>query len=63
MALTVELEPQANWTVVLDGVIGGQLEGVPMLAGQPIAATTVHGITDNLIRPMTTQTKGNCNTL
>jgi nitrate/nitrite transport system substrate-binding protein len=37
--LTVTLEPQANWKVLLDGVIGGQLDGAHMLAGQPIAAS------------------------
>src|SRR3546814_11917666 len=37
--LNVTLEPQANWKVLLDGVIGGQLDGAHMLAGQPLAAT------------------------
>ena len=36
--LFVTLEAQANWKVLLDGVIGGQLDGAHMLAGQPLAA-------------------------
>ena len=35
--LTVTLEPQANWKVLLDGVTGGQLDGAHMLAGQVLA--------------------------
>ena len=37
--LNVELEAQANWKVLLDGVINGQLDGAHMLAGQTIGAT------------------------
>jgi len=36
--LYVTLEPQANWKVLLDGVITGELDGAHMLAGQPLAA-------------------------
>ena len=39
--LFVTLEPQANWKVLLDGVITGELDGAHMLAGQPLAATVV----------------------
>jgi nitrate/nitrite transport system substrate-binding protein len=35
--LYVTLEAQANWKVLLDRVITGQLDGAHMLAGQPIA--------------------------
>ena len=35
--LFVTLEAQANWKVLLDGVISGQLDGAHMLAGQPLA--------------------------
>ncbi|MDK1479463.1 MFS transporter, partial [Sinorhizobium sp. 6-117] len=31
--------PQANWKVLLDRVITGELDGAHMLAGQPLAAT------------------------
>lgn len=37
--LFVTLEAQANWKVLLDGVIDGTLDGAHMLAGQPLAAT------------------------
>ena len=35
--LYVTIEAQANWKVLLDGVIDGQLDGAHMLAGQPLA--------------------------
>ena len=37
--LNVSLEAQANWKVLLDRVISGELDGAHMLAGQPIGAT------------------------
>ena len=37
--LYVTLEAQANWKILLDRVITGELDGAHMLAGQPIAAT------------------------
>ena len=37
--LYVTLEPQANWKVVLDRVITGELDGSHMLAGQPLGAS------------------------
>ena len=46
--LFVTLEAQANWKVLLDGVIDGQLDGAHMLAGQPLAATIGFG-TDCLL--------------
>ena len=39
--LYVTLEAQANWKVLLDGVIDGQLDGAHMLAGQPLAPPSV----------------------
>lgn len=41
--LVVEIEAQANWKVLLDRVISGELDGSHMLAGQPIAATIGFG--------------------
>ena len=41
--LYVTLEPQANWKVLLDRVITGELDGAHMLAGQPLAATIGFG--------------------
>ena len=35
--LYVTIEAQANWKVLLDGVIDGRLDGAHMLAGQPLA--------------------------
>lgn len=61
--LNVTLEPQANWKVLLDGVIGGQLDAAHMLAGQPIAATLGYGTQANLIAPMSLDLNGNAITL
>src|SRR4029077_11949110 len=36
--LFVKLEPQADWKVLLDRVIDGELDGAHMLAGQTLAA-------------------------
>ena len=41
--LFVTLEPQANWKVLLDRVITGELDGAHMLAGQPLGATIGFG--------------------
>ena len=61
--LNVTLEPQANWKVLLDGVIGGQLDGAHMLAGQPIAATLGMGTKADLIAPLSLDLNGNAITL
>lgn len=61
--LNVELEAQANWKVLLDGVIGGQLDGAHMLAGQPIAATIGYGTKAELIAPLSMDLNGNAITL
>jgi nitrate/nitrite transport system substrate-binding protein len=47
--LYVTLEPQANWKVVLDRVITGELDGSHMLAGQPLGATIGFGTKAELI--------------
>lgn len=57
--LNVTLEPQANWKVLLDGVIGGQLDGAHMLAGQPLAATIGYGTAAPLIAPLSLDLNGN----
>ncbi|HTF95381.1 MAG TPA: CmpA/NrtA family ABC transporter substrate-binding protein [Cellvibrio sp.] len=51
--LTVELEAQANWKVVLDRVISGELDGSHMLAAQPIAANIGYGTPAELVFPFT----------
>ncbi len=61
--LNVELEAQANWKVLLDGVIDGQLDGAHMLAGQPIAATIGYGTKADLIAPLSLDLNGNAITL
>ncbi len=57
--LNVSLEAQANWRVLLDGVIGGALDGAHMLAGQPLAATIGYGTAANLIAPLSLDLNGN----
>src|SRR3989338_5522119 len=41
--LYVTLEAQANWKVLLDRVITGELDGAHMLAGQPLGAAIGFG--------------------
>ncbi len=57
--LYVTLEPQANWKVLLDGVIGGQLDGAHMLAGQPLAATIGYGTEAHIVTPFSMDLNGN----
>ena len=57
--LFVTLEAQANWKVLLDGVIGGTLDGAHMLAGQPLAATIGFGTEAHIITPFSMDLNGN----
>ncbi|MGF1629309.1 MAG: CmpA/NrtA family ABC transporter substrate-binding protein [Kiloniellaceae bacterium] len=57
--LFVTLEPQANWKVLLDGVITGELDGAHMLAGQPLAATIGFGTQANIVTPFSMDLNGN----
>ncbi|NGO50852.1 CmpA/NrtA family ABC transporter substrate-binding protein [Allomesorhizobium camelthorni] len=57
--LYVTLEPQANWKVLLDRVITGELDGAHMLAGQPIAATIGFGTKADLVTPFSMDLNGN----
>lgn len=57
--LNVELEAQANWKVVLDRVITGQLDGSHMLAGQPIGSTIGFGTSANIVTAFTMDLNGN----
>jgi len=57
--LYVTIEAQANWKVLLDGVIDGRLDGAHMLAGQPIAATMGFGTKANIITPFSMDLNGN----
>ncbi len=57
--LYVTLEPQANWKVLLDRVITGELDGAHMLAGQPLAATIGFGTKAELVTPFSMDLNGN----
>lgn len=57
--LYVTIEAQANWKVLLDGVIDGRLDGAHMLAGQPIAATMGFGTKAHIITPFSMYLNGN----
>ncbi len=57
--LFVTLEAQANWKVLLDRVIDGQLDGAHMLAGQPLAATIGFGTKAHIITPFSMDLNGN----
>jgi nitrate/nitrite transport system substrate-binding protein len=57
--LFVTLEPQANWKVLLDGVITGELDGAHMLAGQPLAATIGFGTKAHIVTPFSMDLNGN----
>ena len=57
--LYVTLEAQANWKVLLDRVIDGQLDGAHMLAGQPLGATIGFGTQAHVITPFSMDLNGN----
>ena len=57
--LFVTIEAQANWKVLLDGVIDGQLDGAHMLAGQPLAATIGFGTKAHIVTPFSMDLNGN----
>ena len=61
--LYVQLEAQANWKVLLDRVIDGELDGAHMLAGQPIAATIGYGTKAHIITPISMDLNGNAITV
>jgi nitrate/nitrite transport system substrate-binding protein len=61
--LFVTLEPQANWKVLLDGVITGELDGAHMLSGQPLAATIGFGTEAHLVAPFVMDLNGNATTV
>ena len=61
--LYVTLEAQSNWKVLLDRVIGGELDGAHMLAGQPLAATIGYGTKGAVITPFSMDLNGNAITV
>ena len=57
--LYVTLEAQANWKVLLDRVIDGELDGAHMLAGQPLGATIGFGTQADIITAFSMDLNGN----
>ena len=57
--LFVELEAQANWKVLLDRVITGELDGAHMLAGQPLGASIGYGTQADIITAFSMDLNGN----
>src|SRR5690606_10818604 len=57
--LSVEVEAQANWKLILDRVIGGELDGAHMLAGQPLGATIGFGTRADVITAFSMDLNGN----
>jgi nitrate/nitrite transport system substrate-binding protein len=61
--LYVTLEPQANWKVILDRVITGELDGAHMLAGQPLGASVGIGTKADVITAFSMDLNGNAITV
>jgi len=61
--LSVQLEAQANWKVLLDRVISGELDGAHMLAGQPLGATIGFGTHADVITAFSMDLNGNAITV
>lgn len=61
--LVVTLEAQANWKVLLDRVIDGQLDGAHMLAGQPLGASIGFGTKADVITAFSMDLNGNAITV
>ena len=57
--LFVKLEAQANWKVLLDRVITGELDGAHMLAGQPLGASIGYGTRADIITAFSMDLNGN----
>lgn len=57
--LYVTLEAQANWKVLLDRVIDGELDGAHMLAGQPLGATIGFGTKAHVVTAFSMDLNGN----
>src|SRR5690554_541146 len=61
--LFVELEAQANWKVLLDRVITGELDGAHMLAGQPLGAAIGYGTQADIVTAFSMDLNGNAITV
>lgn len=61
--LFVQIEAQANWKVLLDRVISGELDGAHMLAGQPVAASAGIGTQAEIVTALSLGRNGNAITV
>jgi nitrate/nitrite transport system substrate-binding protein len=61
--LFVTIEAQANWKILLDRVITGELDGAHMLAGQPIGATIGIGTRADVVTALSLDLNGNAITV
>jgi len=61
--LFVTLEAQANWKILLDRVLGGELDGAQMLAGQPLAASIGIGTKADVVTAVSLDRNGNAITV
>jgi len=61
--LFVTLEAQANWKILLDRVISGELDGAHMLAGQPLGAVIGIGTRADVVTPFSMDLNGNAITV
>lgn len=61
--LFVGLEAQANWKILLDRVISGELDGAQMLAGQPLGATLGIGTKAHVVTASVLDRNGNACTV
>jgi nitrate/nitrite transport system substrate-binding protein len=61
--LSVTLEAQANWKVLLDRVIDGQLDGAHMLAGLPLGASVGFGTKADIVTALSMDLNGNAITV
>jgi nitrate/nitrite transport system substrate-binding protein len=57
--LNVTLEAQANWKILLDRVLSGELDGAHMLAGQPLGATIGIGTKADVVTAFSMDLNGN----
>jgi nitrate/nitrite transport system substrate-binding protein len=57
--LSVTLEAQSNWKLIVDRTISGELDGAHMLAGQPIAATIGFGTKADMVTAFSMDLNGN----
>jgi len=61
--LFVQLEAQANWKVVMDRVVNGELDGSHMLAPAPLASSIGFGTKADIVAPFSMGFNGNAITV